>query len=116
MQNDPELADTSVVILDEFHERSLQADLAFALARDIQQGFHEELTLILMSATIASNELQQALPDAVSLSSQGRSFPVEIAYQPPANMRLWREHLLKVIKQSFYGFFRIDFSIFARQR
>ncbi len=100
MQNDPEFAEASVVILDEFHERSLQADLAFALARDIQQGLHEALTLILMSATIASNELQQALPDAVSLSSQGRSFPVKLCYRPPANTRLWREHLLKVLKQS----------------
>ncbi|GLX79018.1 ATP-dependent helicase HrpB [Thalassotalea insulae] len=100
MQNDPELAETSIVILDEFHERSLQADLAFALARDIQQGLHEELTLILMSATLASKELQQTLPDAVVLSSQGRSFPVDVIYRPPANMRLWREHLLKVLKQS----------------
>ncbi len=104
MQNDPEMAATSVIILDEFHERSLHADFSFALARDIQQGLHDKLTLILMSATLASQELQQALPDAVQLASKGRSYPVEVSYRPANNIQRWREHAITVIKQALSQF------------
>ncbi|XQW85518.1 ATP-dependent helicase HrpB [Thalassotalea piscium] len=100
MQADPELANTSLIIFDEFHERSLQADLAFALARDIQQGLREDLTLLLMSATLASDELQKALPDALSLQTTGRSFPVTVEYQPIKNIRMWRDQTAAVIKQT----------------
>jgi ATP-dependent helicase HrpB len=100
MQEDPELANTSMIIFDEFHERSLQADLAFALARDIQQGLREDLTLMLMSATLASDELQQALPDALNLKTTGRSFPVSVEYTPIKNIRTWRDQTASVIKQT----------------
>ena len=117
IQHDPELADCGLIILDEFHERSLHADLAFALSRDIQQGFREDLKIVLMSATLASDFLLKELPDAVALSSEGRSFPVEVSYQPAIINRLsasnnrtnnygngrannaWREHALTVILQ-----------------
>lgn len=100
MQADPELENTSLIIFDEFHERSLQADLAFALARDIQQGLREDLSLLVMSATLATDELQQALPDAFSLQTSGRSFPVTVEYQPIKNIRAWREQAVSVIKQT----------------
>ncbi|GHF00479.1 ATP-dependent helicase HrpB [Thalassotalea profundi] len=100
MQADPELANTSLIIFDEFHERSLQADLAFALARDIQQGLREDLRLLLMSATLANDELQKALPDALSLKTTGRSFPVTVEYQPIKNIRAWRDQAAVVIKQT----------------
>ncbi|MEW6990370.1 ATP-dependent helicase HrpB [Colwelliaceae bacterium 6441] len=104
MQNDPELTGVSMVIIDEFHERSLQADLAFALARDIQQGLRDDLKLLLMSATLASETLKHSLPDAYYLSSQGRSFAVSVDYQPYQNIRLWRAHILSVIKHSMANF------------
>ena len=100
MQADPELAGTSLVIFDEFHERSLQADLAFALARDIQQGLRDDLSLLIMSATLASDELQQALPDAYHLKTTGRSFPVSVEYQPIKSIRAWREQAISVIKKA----------------
>ena len=100
MQADPELADCALVILDEFHERSLQGDLALALARDIQQSLREDLKILLMSATLAVDELLAKLPDAHFLESQGRSYPVEVSYQPPSNSRIWREHALTVIKNT----------------
>ncbi len=99
IQNDPELSDCGLIVLDEFHERSLHADLAFALARDIQQGLRDDLKIVLMSATLASEQLLTQLPDAISLKSEGRSFPVELNYQAPASMKNWREHALKVIKE-----------------
>jgi len=100
MQEDPELANTSMIIFDEFHERSLQADLAFAFARDIQQGLREDLTLVLMSATLASDQLHQALPDAFGIQAQGRSFPVTVEYVPVNNIRRWRDQIANVIKQA----------------
>ncbi len=100
MQSDPEMADTSIIILDEFHERSLQADLAFAMARDIQQSLNEKLTLVLMSATLATEQLQLALPESCKLSSEGRSYPIEVSYQAAKDIRQWRGHCTKVIKQT----------------
>lgn len=81
LQNDPELTGVGLVILDEFHERSLQADLALALLLDVQQGLRDDLRLLIMSATLDNERLQQALPDAPVISSEGRAFPVERRYQ-----------------------------------
>jgi len=88
LQNDPELNGVGLVILDEFHERSLQADLALALLLDVQQGLRDDLRLLIMSATLDNALLRQALPDAPVISSEGRAFPVERRYQSlPAHQR-----------------------------
>lgn len=84
IQRDPELTGVGLVILDEFHERSLQADLALALLLDVQQGLRDDLKLLIMSATLDNGRLQQMLPDAPTIVSQGRAFPVERRYQPLA--------------------------------
>nr|WP_233609308.1 ATP-dependent helicase HrpB [Citrobacter sp. FDAARGOS_156] len=84
IQRDPELQGVGLVILDEFHERSLQADLALALLLDVQQGLRDDLKLLIMSATLDNGRLQQLLPDAPTLVSEGRAFPVERRYQPLA--------------------------------
>mgnify|MGYP000211829925 CR=1 FL=1 len=109
IQNDAELTGCGLIILDEFHERSLHGDLAYALARDVQQALRADLQLVIMSATLAVKSLTEKLPDAVMLASEGRSFPVEIEYYPQiTNSRLqnqfsstkrWREHALTVIAQ-----------------
>ena len=98
IQNDVELSDCGLVIFDEFHERSLHGDLAFALSRDVQQGLREDLKILLMSATLDVERLTKALPDAKALASEGRSFPVEVIYNAPATSQRWREHALNVIK------------------
>ncbi len=82
IQHDPELSGVALVILDEFHERSLQADLALALLLDVQHGLRDDLKLLIMSATLDNARLQQCLPEAPVISSEGRAFPVERRYSP----------------------------------
>ncbi|WP_029817904.1 DEAD/DEAH box helicase, partial [Yersinia pestis] len=82
LQQDAELQGVSLVILDEFHERSLQADLALALLLDVQQGLRDDLKLLIMSATLDNQRLSALLPSAPAIVSAGRSFPVERSYQP----------------------------------
>ena len=81
IQQDPELDGVGLVILDEFHERSLQADLALALLLDVQQGLRDDLRLLVMSATLDNSRLQALLPDAPLIVSAGRMHPVERRYQ-----------------------------------
>ena len=88
IQQDPELTGVGLVILDEFHERSLQADLALALLLDVQQGLRDDLTLLIMSATLDNERLQRLLPGAPVIVSEGRSFPVARRYVAlPAHQR-----------------------------
>ncbi len=77
---DPLLAGIAAVLFDEFHERSLDADLGLALARDAQQGLREDLRLLVMSATIDGARIAKALGDAPVVASEGRAFPVETRY------------------------------------
>lgn len=81
IQRDPELSGVGLVILDEFHERSLQADLALALLLDVQSGLRDDLKLLIMSATLDNARLQTLLPDAPVIASEGRAYPVERRYQ-----------------------------------
>jgi ATP-dependent helicase HrpB len=83
--DDPELNGVAAVLFDEFHERSLDADVALALARDAQQGLREDLKLLVMSATIDSARVAKLLNDkllgaAPVIESQGRAFAVETRY------------------------------------
>ena len=79
--DDPALEGVSVVIFDEFHERSLQSDVALALTREAQQLLRPDLKIVLMSATIDTEAICSAL-DAPLLESAGRLFPVEIKHTP----------------------------------
>lgn len=99
IQHDAELNGCALIVFDEFHERSLHGDLAFALTRDIQQGLRDDLKILLMSATLDIDHLIKALPDAKALTSEGRCFPVDIIYNAPVNNQRWRDHALSVIKQ-----------------
>src|SRR5690349_12848008 len=78
--DDPELKGISAVLFDEFHERSLDAELGLALARDAQQGLREDLKILVMSATIDGARVAALLGDAPVVESQGRAFPVETRY------------------------------------
>ncbi len=78
--DDPMLDGVAAVIFDEFHERSLDADLGLALARDAQQGLREDLRLLVMSATIDGARIAKLLGEAPVIESAGRAFPVETRY------------------------------------
>ena len=78
--DDPELKGVAAVLFDEFHERSLDADLGLALARDAQQGLRNDLKILVMSATIDGARVAALLGDAPVIESQGRAFPVETRY------------------------------------
>jgi ATP-dependent helicase HrpB len=78
--DDPMLEGVAAVLFDEFHERSLDADLGLALARDVQQGLREDLRLVVMSATIDGARVAKLLGDAPAIASAGRAFPVETRY------------------------------------
>ena len=78
--DDPMLDGVSAVIFDEFHERSLDADLGLALARDVQLGLREDLRVLVMSATIDGARIAALLGDAPVIASEGRAFAVETRY------------------------------------
>jgi len=78
--DDPELSGVAAVLFDEFHERSLDADLGLALARDAQTGLREDLRILVMSATLDGARVGKLLGDAPVVASGGRAFPVETRY------------------------------------
>ncbi len=78
--DDPELSGVAAVLFDEFHERSLDADLGLALARDAQQGLREDLRILVMSATLDGARVAKLLGAAPVVESEGRAYPVETRY------------------------------------
>jgi ATP-dependent helicase HrpB len=84
LQSDPLLSEFSVVILDEFHERSIHADLALALAREAART-RDDLALVVMSATIDPAPIARFLGAPV-IEVETRTFPVEVEYKPDLSM------------------------------
>jgi ATP-dependent helicase HrpB len=76
IQSDPELTGIGALIFDEFHERSLNADLGLALALDCKAALRPDLILLVMSATLDADPVAQLI-GAPILTSAGQSFPVE---------------------------------------
>ena len=84
LQADPSLDGTGIVIFDEFHERSIHADLGLALSLESQSLFREDLRLLVMSATLDGKEVADLLGDAPIIKSFGRAYPVEVRYEAPS--------------------------------
>src|SRR5271166_4552482 len=78
--DDPSLEGVAAVLFDEFHERSLDADLGLALALDAQGALREDLRLLVMSATLDGARVRNLLGDAPLIESSGRAFPVATRY------------------------------------
>jgi ATP-dependent helicase HrpB len=97
LADDPFLDGVGVVVLDEFHERHLQGDLALAVVRELQATVRPDLKLVVMSATLETEALSRYLPDATVLTSEGRAFPVTLTYAPPPPRRRLHEHVADVM-------------------
>jgi ATP-dependent helicase HrpB len=80
LHNDPSLDGTGVVIFDEFHERSLDADLALALTLEARDALRPDLRLLVMSATLDGAHVGRLIGDAPVITSEGKTFPVETRY------------------------------------
>ena len=80
LQSDPSLEDVGLVVFDEFHERSLDADLGLALCLDMQGVLNQNLRLLVMSATMATAPVSAMLNHAPVISCPGRMHPVETRY------------------------------------
>ncbi|MGA2494910.1 MAG: ATP-dependent helicase HrpB [Roseiarcus sp.] len=78
--DDPSLDGVAAVLFDEFHERSLDADLGLALALDAQEGLRDDLRILVMSATLDGARVASLMPGAALIESEGRAFPVETRY------------------------------------
>lgn len=83
VQSDPALEAVGLVLFDEFHERSLNADLGLALALDIRANLRPDLRLGLLSATLDVDAVQSVIADAQSVHAPGRVFPVTTSHRPP---------------------------------
>jgi ATP-dependent helicase HrpB len=101
IQQDNSLAEVGLIIFDEFHERSLQADLGLALSLQVQQILRDDLRIMIMSATLDSEKLS-ALLNAPIISSKGRQFPIDIKYQvADPNVRL-PQQVARAVRKAFY--------------
>ncbi|WP_439377022.1 ATP-dependent helicase HrpB [Amycolatopsis lexingtonensis] len=84
VQGDPELPGVSTVLLDECHERHLDADLLLALLLDVRAGLRDDLRLLATSATVAAGRLASLLGDAPVVTAEARTYPISYSYLPPA--------------------------------
>ncbi|MDN4163921.1 ATP-dependent helicase HrpB [Cytophagales bacterium LB-30] len=96
LHSDNSLEEAGLVIFDEFHERSIHADVALALAREAQQVLRPDLRILLMSATLNMPELAQLLQAPV-LQSEGKQYPVEVKYLGESDASLISELTARAI-------------------
>ena len=87
LQRDPALEGIGAVLFDEFHERSLDADLGLALCLQTQSVLRDDLRLLVMSATLDGTAVARLLDDAPVITSEGRAFPVETRHIDPSGAR-----------------------------
>lgn len=96
--DDPELRGVSAVIFDEFHERHFFGDITLARALRIQAESRSDLSLLVMSATLDGERISEFLGGCKRLTSEGRTFPVEIRYAPMRERQkgeIW-DHIVRV--------------------
>ena len=96
IQNDPELSEVGLVIYDEFHNRSIQSDLALALCLDSLE-LRDDLKILIMSATMDTARVSQLLDGAPVIEGKGRCFPVTINYRPRPSTDYPVQQMVKAI-------------------
>lgn len=99
--DNPELEGISLVIFDEFHERSLEADFGLALALDVQSALREDLKILVMSATLDGAAVASLMNNAKVIRSEGRAYPVETRYIGRDKTLTLEEDIARTIQQAF---------------
>lgn len=100
LQSDNTLEGVGMVIFDEFHERSIHADVALALCREAQQILREDLRILIMSATLNMPQLTQLLKSE-AVVSQGRQYPVDIKYEGDTDEFVMAEMCARTIQKAY---------------
>ena len=100
LQDDPELSGVACVIFDEFHERSIHADLGLALCLESQAALRSDLKLVVMSATLDCGPIAQLLGGAPLVTSHGRSHPVEVRYLTAHDRRPLPQRMAAAVRQA----------------
>ena len=100
LQDDPSLDGIGAVILDEFHERSIHADLALAFCREIQRALRPELRIVVMSATLDVAPVAAYLGDCPVVTSEGRQYPVEKIFTDRLDDRRVEEQVAAAVKKA----------------
>ncbi|NPD29373.1 ATP-dependent helicase HrpB [Corallococcus exiguus] len=98
---DSTLRDVGIVVLDEFHERHLSADISLALLRRLQETARPDLKLVVMSATLEAEPVRAYLGGAPSLRSEGRRFDVSVEYLSAPDERHLDQQVLSALKRLF---------------
>ncbi len=100
LEADPLLEGVAALVLDEFHERSLDLDLSLALARRVQQEARPDLRIVVMSATLDPGPVARFLGDAPVLEAPGRTHPVQVLHRPLAAARDWEAGLVHAVEEA----------------
>jgi ATP-dependent helicase HrpB len=99
LHDDPFLESASAVVFDEFHERGLDADLALGLVRLIRQAVRPDLRVVVMSATVDAGPVAAYLGGCPTVTSEGRTFPVEIRYRPKRAEVAWPDAAAAAVRE-----------------
>ncbi|GAA4497324.1 ATP-dependent helicase HrpB [Pseudaeromonas paramecii] len=103
LQDDPELNGVSLIIFDEFHERSLHADLGLSLALESRAALRPDLRLMILSATLEGLDFSRLLPEARQLDCPGRAYPIEYRYRPVNRLQPLIPQWGKVVLEAVAG-------------
>ena len=99
LQNDPELTGVDCIIFDEFHERSIAADTALAFALETQVALRDDLTILLMSATLDAQRIVARFNCPV-ITSEGRGYPVDELYWSITDPKRWLDEVPLLVKNA----------------
>jgi ATP-dependent helicase HrpB len=99
IQSDPTLEGVGAVVLDEFHERSIHADLAIAFLREVQETVRPDLKLVVMSATLDAEPVARFLGEAAIVSSKGRLFPIAVEHLEEKDDRPLVERTVSAVRR-----------------
>lgn len=99
LQGDPSLSGVGCLIIDEFHERHADGDLALALVRQARDLLRPDLRLLVMSATLAIEPLVRQLPQAIQLTSEGRAHPVSVVHQAPRAAEALADQVVRALEE-----------------